>query len=175
MNISKELLIKKRNEKYKNVVGALSKKEYSRRILVHYETINKYMSQFSEYLLYYMAGNFIGYLKLRIILGKNFENIIDEKKPSINDIYKIFKWFNLKKDFLHYFLHKTHLSYDIYHNPIPYLKKNKKNILDRYKEKFAEFIFLILSEYIILHNYMAVGNLKTKDIKTIDKFMGIIK
>ena len=104
------------------------------------------------------------------------------------DIYKIFKWLPLKGLFKDYICKKTQFSYDLFEIPNVvvdkrvnliedknYTKKERKEFFDKLagsnKNKFAEFVYILLSEYIVLHNYMWSSRLKPKGLKTLDKFM----
>lgn len=167
-------IIENRKEFYKDIKGAYSKQEYTQLIKAHYKTLKKYMSQFGNYLDYYRGYSIVNKLKLYILLGRQrTKNIIKNGNVQINEIYKLFKWLSLKKDFTVYLFNKTHFSYSINKSDIKIKKKwtFKDDIIYKHKMKFAEFIYLILAEYIILHNYMAVGNLKLKEIRSIDKWL----
>ena len=112
----------------------------------------------------------------KAVARKQIELFTEERKVRINDVYKLFKWLNLKKDFMVYLINKTHFSYSINGADIePYKKNYKDTLVEKYSMKFSEFVYLILSEYIILHNYMFVSKLKLKEIKSIDRWLRNIK
>ena len=167
-------IIEARKDFYKGIDGSLSANEYKKRVEVHYKTLKKYMSQFGLYLDYYRGYSLLNKLKLYILLGrKRTLNIIQTSEVQINEVYTLFKLLRLKRDFIVYLFNKTHFSYSINKSDIAIKKKMtlKNDVIYKHKMKFAEFVYLILSEYIILHNYMAVGNVKTKEVKSVDKWL----
>ena len=169
-------MIKKRKKFYNDVTGANTRNEYIQRIEVHYKTLKKYMDEFRVYFEYYTYYCTWNKIKIYLILGRErTRDIIKHGEPDIIEIYKLFKYLNLKKDFIIYLINKTNFSYNIYNHIITPIDKStyRFDIIFKLKMKFAEFIYLILAEYIILHNYMAVGNLRKKCITTIDEFMEI--
>ena len=72
---------------------------------------------------------------------------------------------------------KTHFSYSLdIGNPREIVINPYSNIAHATHKtpvyyKFAEFVYIILSEYIVLHNYMWSSKLKPKQIVTIDKWV----
>jgi hypothetical protein len=64
------------------------------------------------------------------------------------------------------------MSYSIYKShelwPVAVEQKMENDYL---YSKFAQFVYSILVEYIILHNLMFASGLKLKDITTIDRWM----
>lgn len=159
----------------KNDMGAYTEKEYREKIKVHYKTLMKYIDNFNEWFMhFYDYVNIFTKIKIRIILGESFEKYYNNHiEPSINDIYKLFCYCKLKKDFKHYFCRKTFFSYGV-----PFHTTTAYGSIDSYKlgykndkNKFAEFVYLILAEYIILHNWMWCSKLKPKQVSTSDSFL----
>ncbi len=153
---------------------AYSNDQYKKRISAHRDTLDKYMSQFGGYFKYFAPPKSRNYKKLSKLLGvKRFDEIESGKPPTINEVYEIFCAFDFKRPFSNYLLNKTHFSYSIYNQKLApaadndlWLKRKHPGYI-----KFAEFVYVILSEYIVLHNYMWSSGLKPKGSKTIDRFM----
>ena len=159
---------------------AFTEREYKERVQVHYRTLHKYISLFGNYLSDYMESNIIRKWLCTIILGrKRCRQITTSKSKTkfitINEVYKLFRYVPAKHLFSIYLQRKTHFSYSIGQPISPvYFKGWKDEEEQRRKNismKFAEFIYIILCEYIVLHNYHWCGGLMHKDIKTIDKWM----
>lgn len=146
--------------------AAYKKSEYKRLIKSHVKTLKKFLNAFPVY-----YKNFHGEdwphktIKVRHI----YEYFIDNEEITI-------------KNFVAYFKGKTGLSYEINCKPYP-LKTDYKSAKE-YKEylkyrdeekaaknKLGEFVIVILSEYIVLHNWIWSSGLKTKEIKSIDDFL----
>ena len=80
----------------------------------------------------------------------------------------------MRRAFINYLVNKTHFTYSIDGTePVP--ATDSKQYRHREYNKFAEFVYLILSEYIILHNYMWAGKMKAWSVKSLDKFLEDIK
>jgi hypothetical protein len=143
-----------------------TKKEFRDQINVHLKTYKVYRKNLPEMIKYR--------------LGLNLKHPI-----SINKIYELYKKHKriIWKDFEDYLKNKTHFSFDVGINPKPLKQKmfkNKKQFKNHLKNrtvkagsknKFGQFIILLLSEYIVLHNRLWCSGLKTKEIKTIDGFL----
>jgi len=146
---------------------AYHKDIYKERIVAHFGTIEKYLSQFGK--IYQLEK------------GRKYR----KDRPTINDIYRLFRRNrkNLFNEFSFYLKGKTHFSYDVHYQPQPMKIQQKwssekwkqkweeRDLKTAYKGKVAEFIILILSEYIILHNYMWASGLKMRQINSIDDWM----
>lgn len=139
---------------------------YRRRIGVHLETMQKYLKNFPEF---YKSQT-----------GRKWRGPV-----TVRRVYDLFKRHRkaLLDGFLSYFDGKTHLSYEIGATPRP-LRLKRKLTKERYLEllakrterqanhgKLGEFVVLILSEYVILHNYMWASRMRPKEVRTIDQFM----
>jgi len=161
-------------------IPKFDKKECKNVILMRYASLYNYIVQFGFYLnSYYLASGFYKRFLIRNILGKErLYTILTSKKEkdfiTINEIFSLFRWLNLKKDFMNYIQSKTQFSYSVIQdNDI----KAVSNCLAfssteyAFKIKFAEFVYIILSEYIMLHNLMFASGFKINKIKTIDQWM----
>lgn len=95
------------------------------------------------------------------------------KYITIPEIFKLYQKLNLKKDLIHYFSSKTHLSFSVFQNQEPMAQMGflNKNVEEAMKKKLSEFIHVILSEYMMLHNFMWVSSCKLKEVKSIDTWM----
>lgn len=145
--------------------AAYLKKEYRRRIPVHCDSLKKYLSQLPKYLF----GE----------LGVRWDVV------SVRKVYDYFKrhWRKLIPEFMGYLENKTYLSYEITVAPKPlkikkrFTRKSYRKYLNERDEKswikgkLAEFVVLILAEYVILHNYSWASGLKTKDMRSIDSWL----
>ena len=169
---------------------SFSKQEYIRRIRYTLKNLKKYHDQFPVWFaVYWNDSNKLIRLWFLWLIGKEKAKALKENKMllTFNDIYKIFKWMPLKRLFKDYLCAKTRFSYG-FRKPEPieiekvkyienknYTKSERKELFESIatsnKNKFAEFVYILLCEYIVLHNYMWVSKLKPKEIKTIDKFM----
>lgn len=176
-------VVKKHREKERETFqdGSFSKVEYELRIKYIYRNLDKYMSQVNFYLknYYEYSGRWTKY-KFKVLFGEKYLDLLMSKQViDIDDIYKIYKYFNLKKDFLTYFSQKTHFSYGFtdyyfkYVTPKQIIRKMNKDKEEKYKLKIklSEFVFIILSEYISLHNYMWSSKLKPKEVNCLDDWI----
>jgi len=160
-----------------NEEPALKPAQYKSRIYYHAYTLSKYMTQFNWYLVsFYVDTWWWNRLILRVVLGKDrlYNLLYGNKQVKINEVYRVFKYIRLKGDFIDYLIRKTHFSFNIFNEmPEPETKTKKKanNDIELTKNKFAEFVYLILAEYIILHNYMWASKYKLKTTKHLDKWM----
>ncbi len=159
--------------KIKDLKKTYTQKEYKEFIRIHYKTLLNYLKQFRYFFFEYMR---LGTRKNRHIISRVWK-LKQRKKiynglllPSINEIWLLFHNLNLKMDFEKYLFNKTHFSYDVSGREIKaeWMKQDDKK---RVYYKFAEFVYLILSEYIILHNKMWSSGLKCKGVKSIDKWL----
>lgn len=142
---------------------------FKKQIQAHYDTIDIYLSQFK---IMWEAKH-----------GK--KPLPFKKHPSIRWLVgylkKNQKW--IIKDFVNYLENKTHYSYSLRQRETPlkvcwtdaqYKRRLARRKNDKYagmQSKLGQFVLLILSEYIILHNRMFVSGLKLKQIKSIDRFL----
>ncbi len=150
--------------------GAYNQATYRERIAVHMATLNKYLSQFPKY--------------YRSIFERSWEGPV-----TVRRVYDLFnrKPIKILGEFKSYFENKTHLSYEVgaKPRPIPVPRKiTKAKYIERLEartekqaahSKMGEFVFLILAEYVILHNYMWASGLRPRGVRSIDKFLKEIK
>ena len=169
-------------EKFRDTLGkgSFTKREYKQRIKCTYKNLRKYVDNFySVFGVYWLNCSELNKDRLRSILerGRIIELCERGSTPTINEIYYMFKFLNLEKEFRQYLIMKTHFSYSLdVGNPREIVIDPIGNIAHATHKtpvyyKFAEFVYIILSEYIVLHNYMWSSKLKPKQIATIDKWM----
>ena len=151
--------------------GTYSHSEYKRRIAVHEDTLAKYLGQFGKWLGVWVARRPENVRLAQGVFGLDrLEEILAGAEPSVSEVFRLAQSKDFSQDFLRYFLGKTHLSYELGKKPSP--RKPENN--DRhgpYHDKLGEFIFIILAEAIVLHNYCFVGKLRGKKMVTVDKWM----
>lgn len=151
--------------------GAYSQPEYKRRIAVHEDTLAKYLGQFGKWLGVWVARRPENVRLAQGVFGLDrLEEILAGTEASVAEVFRLAQSKDFSPDFFRYFLGKTHLSYELGKKPSP--RKPENN--DRrgpYHDKLGEFVFIILAEYVVLHNYAFVGKLKGKKIETVDKWM----
>ena len=162
---------------------AFSKKDCQRSFTVHYDVLKNFISNFGIYLsAYYKHNGLFTKAKLKAVLGeKRLRAIMESPKThnvldyvTINEVFKLFEKMNVKKDFLIYFRSKTYFSFSIFEEVVPtpavsplfYGDENHTLAV-----KFSEFLYVILSEYIILHNLMFASGWKIQEVRSIDKWM----
>ncbi len=162
---------------------AYKKTEYKKLIRNHYSTLYKYMSQFGNYLKILMNYSVVNKIIMILLLGrKRCKSIIESTDRrdfvTINEINKILAFKGFKKHYLKYLKRKTHFSISIGQKIVPidiekeFTPPDGKTILKNNAiPKFAEFLYLITAEYIILHNYIWASGLKVKEIKSIDTWV----
>lgn len=150
---------------------ALSQGEYKVRIKVHAKTLEKYLKNFGEFLTVYCMSSARNMQEIKDFIGPDRLCAISAEGdyPTINEVSLFFKKLNLKEEFTHYLINKTHFSYSLGKEINPTF--SSEQYPHRAYNKFAEFVYIILCEYIVLHNYMWASKLRLKNIKTIDKFM----
>ncbi len=168
-------------KKFRDNMGKMPKldRSYKKTMEMRCGTIQHFLKTFPVMLDHYIIGCTRTQLKklLEIISYdriKEITNSSDEKKCiTINEVFSVYQHLNLKHDFERYFVSKTELSYSVFDTheikTVPYPFKDKK--YQPIKLKFAEFVHVILSEYILLHNLMWVSGRKLKKIKSIDKWL----
>lgn len=152
--------------------GAYPAEEYARRIPVHVDTLKKYLGEFHKYLAVWIsrgqnntkvAAHCFGYERLEAVLAGD--------RPSIYEVVALFSCRDFSLEFMEYFIGKTHMSYDILpREPIPSDSVGPSRNGPVYS-KLAEFIYIILAEYVVLNNYMWVSKKKPKGINSIDKWL----
>jgi len=173
--------------------------EYKKLIKIHIFTLNKYLTQFKVYAQVYIDYKawykqnkpYFGERKFpkpdKKIIKYLKDRKLNGKIPHIRDIFELLK-FDIKnnnifqKHFLNYCTIKTHLSYDLYYKPKPVKQtkfKGEKDFKDYLEhrddiegnlDKLGEFVYFIITEYTILHNWIWCSGLKLKQIRTIDKW-----
>ena len=155
--------------------GRYKKDEYARRIPVHRDTLRKYLEQFGKWLSVWLIRDAANITLANRVWGRErVEDIVssgnDAPSVTVAEVFELFHAHDLREEFAQYFLGKTHLSYEIAPaQPKPRTHHGRKSG-PRYS-KLAEFVFVILAEYVVLHNYCFVGRMRTKDMNTIDKWM----
>ena len=160
---------------YQDSIGSFDDDEYRKRIECHYGTLKKYIDKFGVVLSAYIGYGIINRLSVYFRIGKKrtLGIINGEIEVSINDIYRLFSRLNLKSDFKTYVVNKTNFSYSVNSSAIIpiYLRQKRYDICYRNKIRFAEFVYLILAEYTILHNYMVNAKKRPSGVKTIDSWI----
>lgn len=169
------------NLKLDGYVPTFDKEETKKVMKVHLDLLKNYISNFGLYLwVYYIrSGPIIRWKILRVLCFKRIKQIvasytkkIEKDYITIIEIFLLCEKLKLNKDFLHYFISKTCMSYSIYKSqevrPVAVTQHVSED--DLYP-KFSQFIYSILVEYIILHNLMFASGLKLKEITTIDRWM----
>ena len=166
-----------------DAIPKFDKRDLKKVISVRSNSMFNNMSQFGFYLaVYYKNSNFLKRIIITRILGKKrLYTIIDSVKKgdekdfiTINEVFSLFKWLNLKKDFMDYVQSKTQFSYSVLFTHEIKAITNKLFLTSQEqatKVKFAQFVYMILSEYILLHNLMFVSGYKLEEIRSVDKWM----
>ena len=151
--------------------GVYKKNEYADRINIHVRTLEKYLSEFSNWLAVWMLKRQNYNFMKSILELHSLEQIMCKARPiRISEVLVLVQCKDLKVEFIEYLVRKTHLSYELAPNkPSPIMYQGSNH--GPYYAKLAEFVFIILSEYIVLHNYMWSSKLKTGNINSIDKFL----
>lgn len=177
--------------------GYWTRTEYKRLMKDTALLLEKYMVQMDCYLnVYYnTSGKTIKEKIKKCVSQETFDKATLTIRPrgsapliTINEVVALAKELNLNEDFVEYCVNKTHLSFTIGTNEIktsyavtPWkkrvsaMKKGPRRNLFVNRDKFAEFVYLILSLYITLHNLMWSSSLRPKSVKSIDKFLRPIK
>lgn len=150
--------------------GAYSKAEYRRRIAVHADTLRKYLGQFGRWLAIWVTREDNLRLAESAFGRDRLEEVLAGAEPSIYEVYTLFTAKDLSREFGQYLLGKTHLSFDLGKEPTP---KDQPRFSQSgpYYSKLAEFVHIILAEYVVLHNYMFVSGLRAKEVRSIDRWL----
>jgi len=169
--------------KYAGYVPEFNEEETKQRMIIHYTILENSIRNFGLYLwVYFTKSNIWTRFKMiRAIPYKRLQEIvvsytkrIEEHYITINEVFKLAKALNLTNDFLSYFISKTNMSYTIFKNheihPAGLAVKNPEEH-DNLKPKFSQFIYVILTEYILLHNIMYASEFKLKDVTSIDPWL----
>ncbi len=186
---ARQRTFQRRNLIRQNAIPKFDKKDTENIINVRYNSIYHNISQFGFFLeKYYLNSNLFKKILVHYVLGeKRFYAIIisareknEKDYVTINEVFSLFKWLNLKKDFMNYIQSKTQFTYSVTASNEIKAITNKLffvgELNQALKIKFAQFVYMILSEYILLHNLMFVSGYKIKEIRTVDKWMeNIIK
>lgn len=153
---------------------AFSEMEYRVLVDTHKRTLDKYTGQFGRWLARWASAKTENYKKAKEILGPDRLGLIlsenTSKHLTINEALALFQALDLRSEFVGYLVNKTHLSFSLAPGQIiqPMSDRAAK---DPYYFKLAEFVFIILCEYVVLHNYMFVSGLRPDDLESIDHFM----
>ncbi|HRZ18616.1 MAG TPA: hypothetical protein P5136_01040 [Methanofastidiosum sp.] len=150
---------------------------------VKYEYLCNFIGNFGLILRsYYATTTRMNRWRIRRAIGRErladimFSKQIGDNNvyATINEIYTLCKVLDLRKDFLCYLISKTNLSYSILPDqkldPIPDVKLAQSET-EAVADKLGEFLFVILSEYILIHNLMFASGYKLKQIESIDSFL----
>lgn len=149
---------------------------------MHLGLLRNYIENFGLYLKPYYAGAPLHRkIQLILVLGrKRIRQIIESSSTheeedyiTINEVFDLFCKINLKNEFITYFVTKTQLSFSVFKSQkIKAASKGKRWIVnseyEQLKHKFAQFIYCILVEYIVLHNLMFASNYRLPDVHSID-------
>lgn len=150
------------------------KEQYRIFIETHLLTLKKYLLNFKKFYRAKRGRTWKGPVTVRRVFN------IMAKDPK-----------QTAREFMHYFLWKTHFSYEVGESPVPmklpkrlrrmswrtYGNKVEKSLRDpknvraKNAEKMSEFVVLILAEYVILHNYMWSSGMKPWEVNSIDKWL----
>lgn len=155
--------------------GSLTKAEYEERVRVHALTLGKYLGELHRYAAWWVALDPKNLARLRGILGARTSATLLSGlgQVGIRDLLRLFLALDLRAEFAHYLLGKTHLSYSLGISELRPLSPPKLH--DEIYSKFAEFVVLILAEYVILHNYMFVGRVRPPGVVSLDTFLRPVK
>ena len=169
------------NLKLDGYVPTFDKEETKKTMKVHLDLLHNYISNFGLYLwVYYtQSGLLTRWRILRVMSFERLRRIVvsytektEKDYVTVNEIFLLCAKLKLDKTFLYYFVSKTGMSYSIYKShelwPVAVEQKMENDYL---YSKFAQFVYSILVEYIILHNLMFASGLKLKEITTIDRWM----
>jgi len=167
-----------------NLLPTFGKEGCKTIILVRLDLLRNYMSNFGTMLNSYCLSNKQNFDKIiSIIEEKRLKKIINsainrkvKDYVTIQEIYELYDKLNLKTDFKNYFRSKTQFSYSVFkeHKIRAISNKFAFSKKDPVKVKFAQFIHMILCEYIALNNIMFVSGYKIKEIDSIDKWLSNI-
>ena len=177
---------RRRLDKMGATKGSFAKAQYKKWINSHWEGLKKYSSQLNYYIERYLRARDVPFWK-KWLVHRIFATAGKKKLPLIYAVHECARrcpW--LRNEFLDYVIDKTHFSYG-YIKPVPKARRmfaskekyaeyvGRNNSEGKNDHKFAEFIYLILAEYTILHNFMWSSKMRPKEVKTIDKWMKAIK
>lgn len=152
--------------------GAYGPAEYRRRVAVHEDTLSKYLSQFGRWLGVWIARRPENVRLAQAVFGLDrLEEVLAGSEPAVSEVFRLAQAQDLSADFFRYFLGKTHLSYELKGSKPSPRSQEKNSHHGPYHDKLGEFVFIILAEYTVLHNYAFVGKLRGKNMNTIDKWM----
>lgn len=152
--------------------GVLKPKEYKRRVAVHEDTLDKYLGQFGRWLGVWLARDGEKRRLAESVFGMDrLEDILSGGSPRLSEVFKLHETHDFSGDFSKYFLGKTHLSFELGKAKPEPRRPQKNNYSGPYHSKLGEFVFIILSEAIVLHNYQFVGRIRGRRVNTIDKWM----
>lgn len=158
--------------------GVLTQKEYTQRIEVHVVTLRKYLSKFGQFFAVWVADREANYATAVRLFGRSrLAKLLAGEEVSIHELRQLMLGLDLREEFDHYLVNKTHLSYSVQGlepEPIAFNYALSYTMEGEYC-KMAEFVFIILAEYIVLHNYMWGSKLKPQGVRSIDKWLKEIK
>lgn len=157
--------------------GAYSQAEYAKRISVHRATLEKYLGQFGRWLGVWTARNERNRKLAQVAFTQDgLEAILaGDKHPKVAEVLTLSELEDFGQDFRQYFLGKTHLSYELKPSKPRPRNQDQNTQNGPYYSKLGEFIYIILAEYIVLHNYQFVSKKKDKGVNTIDRWMKEIR
>lgn len=152
--------------------GAYTTKEYKRRIAVHEDTLAKYLGQFGKWLGVWASRRPANARLAQGVFGLDrFEEVLSgSSDPAVSEVLRLAQARDFWPDFQRYLLGKTHLSYELGKKPSPKAPERNEH-MGPYHDKLGEFVYIILAEFVVLHNYCFVGKLKGGRMETVDKWM----
>jgi hypothetical protein len=153
---------------------AYTRARYRRLIAAHVDTLRKYLRAWPKFYAARWGRPWRGAVTVARILP------LLQKQPAA-----------MAREFVNYLLWKTHLSYEVDTRPSPmklpawarrlspaaYRLRVGNAIHDpvweknKAREKGAEFLMLILAEYVILHNYMWASGLRPAGVRSVDRWL----
>jgi hypothetical protein len=179
-------IVRKHRKLFRNAVLKNNKLPYfnpddvRNTLTIRYNLLENYLREFGRYFpAYYQSIPKKTQNMIKKLLGKDrlckISASSDKKLKSdyisINEVFNLFCKLDLKKDFERYFLTKTHLSFTIHNKKIQASDEHNKTHIDAMGDKVPQFIHMILSEYIAIHNLMFISGYKIPEIKSIDRWL----
>ena len=158
--------------------GAYEQAEYRRLIEAHVSTLRKYLKNFGTFFAVWVTDRESNYREAVRLFGRGrLSRLLSGEEISIEELRRLMLGLDLREEFDHYLVNKTHLSYSALKlAPVPVKDDEIKSIfMEGEYCKMAEFVFIILAEYIVLHNYMWASKLKPKGVQSIDKWLREIR
>lgn len=145
---------------------------YRRRIKVHAETLDKYLGQFGRWLAIWLSRS-EGRLRItESVFGRDrMEDVLAGEQVRISEVFRLSEAYDFSREFAGYLLGKTHLSYELGKSKPEPRRAARYTRTGPYHDKLGEFVYIILAEYIVLHNYQFVSKTKVNGINSIDQWL----